>query len=130
MSNIQKTTPGSSRTEIEAFLTRARAVTVEGAGRGRLIFGLDATGSRQPTWDQACHLQVQMFEEVAKGGLEVQLIYYRGREFRPFPWVADSRRLGEFMSRIRCVTGFTQIGKILAHVQHENASKNQEESKT
>jgi hypothetical protein len=64
-----------------------------------------------------------MFEEVAKGGLEVQLIYYRGREFRPFPWVADSRRLSEFMSRIRCVTGFTQIGKILAHVQHENASK-------
>ena len=99
-------------------------IAVEGAGRGRLIFGLDATASRQPTWDQACHLQAQMFEEVATGGLEIQLIYYRGlSECRASPWVADARPLGELMSRIRCVTGTTQLLKILAHAQRENDSK-------
>jgi hypothetical protein len=111
MNNIQKT---SSRAEVEAFLARAKSVTVEGAGHGRLVFGLDAIASRQPTWDQACHLQAQMFEEVATGGLEIQLIYYRGlSECRASPWIADARRLGELMSRIRCVTGTTQLAKIL-----------------
>jgi hypothetical protein len=121
MNNIQKT---SSRAEVEAFLARAKSVTIEGAGHGRLVFGLDATASRQPTWDQACHLQAQMPQEVATGGLEIQLIYYRGlSECRASPWVADARRLGELMSRIRCVTGTTQLGKILAHAQRENDSK-------
>jgi hypothetical protein len=56
---------------------------------GRLIFALDATASRQPTWDQAARLQAQMFAEAAKiGGLEVQLIYYRGlNECRASHWV-------------------------------------------
>ena len=48
-------------------------------GRGRLIFALDATMSRQPTWDQACVLQAEMFREAAAaGGLDIQLVYYRG----------------------------------------------------
>ena len=50
------------------------------AARGRLIFALDATASREPTWDMAAQLQAAMFEEAAKiGGLDVQLVYYRGR---------------------------------------------------
>jgi hypothetical protein len=121
MNNIQRT---SSSAEIEAFLARARAVAAEGTGRGRLIFGLDATASRQETWDRACALQAEMFQEVATGGLEIQLIYYRGlSECRASPWVADARRLGELMSRIRCVTGMTQLAKILAHAQRENDSR-------
>jgi hypothetical protein len=124
MSNIQKIPASSSSAEIEAFLTRARAVAIEGVGRGRLIFGLDATASRQPTWDQACHLQAQMFEEVAATGLEVQLIYYCGSsECRASSWVTNPRRLGELMSKIHCVTGHTQIKKVLDHVDRENASK-------
>ena len=47
--------------------------------RGRLIFALDATMSRQPLWDTACRLQADMFDEAAGiGGLDVQLAYYRG----------------------------------------------------
>jgi len=39
--------------------------------RGRVIFAIDATASRQPTWDQAAHLQAKMFETVADmGGLD------------------------------------------------------------
>ena len=35
--------------------------------------------SRQPTWDMALALQADMFHAVkAVGGLDVQLIYFRG----------------------------------------------------
>ncbi|MGE0565694.1 MAG: VWA domain-containing protein, partial [Pseudolabrys sp.] len=63
--------PGSSRPEIEAFLDKVRSLGPAKAGvRGRLIFALDATMSRQPTWDTACVLQADMFREAAGvGGL-------------------------------------------------------------
>src|ERR1041384_6762025 len=73
-------TAKSDRAEIDAFLARARALGPRADGtRGRLVFAMDATMSREPTWDMACSLQGEMFEEAgAVGGLDVQLIYYRG----------------------------------------------------
>lgn len=115
-------TPASaSRAEIDAFLSRVGTLA-PAAGRGRLIFGLDATMSRQPTWDQACRLQGDMFREAAAvGGLTIQLIYYRGlAECRASPWIAEPERLGALMSRIDCRGGHTQIGKVLAHARREN----------
>ena len=78
--------------------------------------------SRQPTWDQACVLQADMFREAAAaGGLDIQLLYYRGlAECRASPWVAEPQRLGELMSRIDCRGGHTQIAKILGHARREN----------
>lgn len=113
----------ASRTEIDAFLSRVGALA-PAAGRGRLIFGLDATMSRQPTWDQACQLQADMFREAsAVGGLSIQLIYYRGlAECRASSWIAEPERLGALMSRIDCRGGHTQIGKVLAHARRENDS--------
>src|SRR5262245_57990747 len=89
----------SPRAEIEAFLTQVRSLppsTGTGA-RGRLIFALDATMSRQPTWDTACALQADMFREAdAVGGLDVQLVYYRGLiECRASRWVSQTQRLAE-----------------------------------
>jgi len=114
----------SSRTELEAFLSRVNALgpANRGSGRGRLVFALDATMSRQPTWDQACVLQADMFREAAAGGgLDIQLVYYRGlAECRASSWVAEPQRLGELMSRIDCRGGHTQIAKILAHARREN----------
>ena len=88
------------RNVIDAFLRgigspsdrRARA-----RARGGLLFALDATASRQPTWDSACRLQADMFREAAAiGGLDVQLAFYRGRdEFRPSQWVSQPERLAE-----------------------------------
>src|ERR1043166_9917274 len=116
---VQKT----SRAEIDAFVQRARALGAakEAGRRGRLIFALDATMSRQPTWDAACQLQGEMFREAAAiGGLEVQLVYYRGfNECRASGWVADGARLASLMSGISCRGGRTQIGKILAHARRE-----------
>lgn len=52
--------------EIDAFVERTRAMQVATRPqRGRLIFTLDATASRQPTWDMACQLQAEMFWEVS-----------------------------------------------------------------
>jgi hypothetical protein len=95
------------------------------AARGRLVFALDATMSRQPTWDAACELQGQMFAEAGKfGGLEVQLVYYRGlNECRAGPWTSDTHALANSMTKISCMAGYTQIGKILAHVRKEHAQK-------
>jgi hypothetical protein len=114
----------SSRVDVDAFLGQIRSLDplVKASERGRLIFALDATMSRQPTWDQACQLQAEMFREAASvGGLDLQLVYYRGlTECRASGWVADPKRFGELMSRIDCRGGQTQIAKVLAHAQREN----------
>ena len=71
----------SPRAEIDRFLDQVKALSpgAKSGRRGRLIFALDATMSRQPTWDQACKLQAEMFREAAAiGGLDIQLVYYRG----------------------------------------------------
>jgi hypothetical protein len=115
--------PQQSRSDIEAFLMQAKALRprLEAGRRGRLIFALDATMSRQPTWDTACRLQAEMFREAALvGGLDVQLVYYRGfGECRASNWVSDAARLAELMSRIDCRGGHTQIGKVLVHARRE-----------
>ena len=84
----QSNQPVSGQDDIGAFLEKVRSMppaTKPGEG-GRLIFAMDATMSRQPTWDRAQHLQAEMFEETAKiGGLDVQLIYFRGVAFYRVP---------------------------------------------
>ena len=114
----------SSRGDIDAFLAKVKTLgpSVTGAGkRGRLIFALDATMSRQPMWDMACALQGEMFREVAAiGGLDVQLVYYRGiGECRASRWVSDARQLGGLLEKIDCRGGHTQIGRVLAHARKE-----------
>ena len=117
----------SSRAEIDRFVDQVKALgpAVEPGRRGRLIFALDATMSRQPTWDRACRLQADMFREAAAvGGLDIQLVYYRGQsECRASPWVSESDRLGALMSRIDCRGGHTQIGKVLSHAGREDESR-------
>ena len=83
--------------------------------RGRLMFALDATASREPTWDKACQLQGEMFRETAAlGGLEIQLCYYRGfGEFEATPWLTSSNELLQRMTSVSCRGGQTQIEKVL-----------------
>jgi len=111
----------SARSEIDAFLAKARTLAPAGEGRGRLIFALDATMSRQPTWDTACRLQAEMFEEAGKvGRLDIQLVYFRGfNECRASRFVGDARSLRDLMTGIDCRGGHTQIGKVLAHARRE-----------
>jgi hypothetical protein len=74
--NRNEPAESSPRAEIDAFLAKVRTLgpAAEAGSRGRLIFALDATMSRQPLWDTACRLQADMFREAAAiGGLDVQL---------------------------------------------------------
>ena len=116
-------TDASSRAEIDAFLAQVGKLAPRSAPgkRGRLIFALDATLSRQPTWDTACRLQADMFREAATiGGLDVQLGYYRGmEECRVSGWVGQAERLAHLMSAIDCRGGRTQIGRLIAHTARE-----------
>ncbi len=117
--------PGTQRStdsEIADFLTKVKAFTPQtGAGNGRLIFAMDATMSRQPTWDLALSLQSEMFAAVRDvGGLDVQLMYFRGfGECRASKWVSDPMALQRLMTGIGCLGGHTQIGKVLTHARRE-----------
>ncbi len=112
----------TSRSEIDAFIRQASPAPRPGAG-GRLIFAMDATASREPTWDHACQIQAEMFEATtALGGLQVQLCYYRGYgEFRASAWLASPGALLGQMGAVRCLGGHTQIEKVLRHTLEETA---------
>jgi hypothetical protein len=116
-------TSEATSAEIAEFVARVRAVAPPQAatGRGRLIFALDATMSRQPTWDLACELQADMFREAGSiGGLDVRLVYFRGLdECRASPWIADTAQLSRLMGRISVAGGHTQIRKVLAEARRE-----------
>ena len=114
--------PASSGVLIDAFVSKARQA--DAAGRARLVFALDATMSRQPTWDLACRVQGEMFGTAAAvGGLSVQLIYFRGfDECRASRWVIEPRALTDLMGGITCRGGQTQIGRVLRHVRNEAAN--------
>lgn len=110
----------SSNAEIDAFLAQVAALPTASAvkdRRARLLFAMDATASREPTWDRATSLHAAMFEETAAlGGLEVQLCHYRGLgEFKVSPWCDTAAALLPRMTAVRCMPGLTQIGRVLDH---------------
>lgn len=111
----------SSASEIARFLETAGRTNP--AGAGRLIFALDATMSRQPTWDRAMEIQASMFDEVdRKGSLSVQLVYFRGfGESRASRWVMNASGLRDLMTGIECRGGQTQIAKVLSHALRETS---------
>jgi hypothetical protein len=114
----------SSRKEIDAFLRDVSRLpaTVKPGSRGRLMFAMDATASREPVWDRATHIQSQMFLETKNlGGLDVQLVWYRGfLEFHASRWTSNAEDLLDTMTGIRCAAGQTQIGRVLDHALAEH----------
>jgi hypothetical protein len=119
--------PASQAADVAAFLDKvARTPAARGSGgRGRLMFAMDATASREPTWDRACQLQGEMFHATdGLGGLEVQLVFYRGfGECKASPWVTSSADLVRRMVAVRCLGGQTQIERVLKHAIRETEIK-------
>ncbi|MDJ0683579.1 MAG: VWA domain-containing protein [Alphaproteobacteria bacterium] len=114
----------ASDADVAAFLEQVKRAPAKRANtdaRGRLIFGMDATASREPMWDQACQIQGEMFSATAAlGGLDIQLIFYRGfGECKASKWAADAMALARLMTSVRCRAGRTQIGRILNHAKAE-----------
>jgi hypothetical protein len=117
---------GSSSADVADFVRRMKEMApATAAGRGRLVFAMDATMSRQPTWDMALALQAEMFKAVkAIGGLDVQLVYFRGAgECRSSKWVSDPDALSRLMTQVSCAGGYTQIRKVLSHARTESSRK-------
>ena len=108
---------------INAFLQKVATTRniKPGTKRGRLLFAMDATASREPTWDTACQLQSEMFSASNDlGGLEVQLCYFRGfKEFDYTPWLSNTAALRQNMTGVHCLGGHTQIERILRHAISE-----------
>lgn len=117
----------SNKDEVSKFLQKVAKATRPNktADEARLIFSLDATASRAPTWDTACQLQAQMFSETTDlGGLAIQLCYYRGfKGFSASNWHSDTHALLNEMSGVRCLGGHTQILRVLRHGMTENRKK-------
>jgi len=116
----------ANKSQVAAFLDKAAKTPVKASGeQGRLIFALDATASREPTWDTACQLQAEMFRATGDlGGLSVQLCYYRGfNEFSAGDWCADTDALLRQMTAVRCLGGQTQLGRVLDHALGETRQK-------
>lgn len=123
----------SDRQSIDQFIEKVRTLPQHSGGpggnlgdkKGRLIFALDATGSREPTWDQACHLQSELFMATRDlGGLAIQLCYYRGfGEFKATKFVTETSQLLNLMNGVSCLGGRTQISRVLAHAVKETRSE-------
>lgn len=126
MGQISKQTDKpSNENNVAAFLDKVKTMAVGGAkGQGRLVFAMDATMSRQPTWDRALSIQSQMFSETKRAGsLQVQLVYFRGfNECKASKWVGNPDALARLMTAVDCRGGNTQLSRVLTHVKAE-ASK-------
>ena len=114
--------------EVDAFLQAARKVPArsgEPPDTHRIMFALDATASRQPTWDIACSLHAELFLAAREvGEVAVQLLFYRGLgELKKSPWITSKQRLLDLMQRVTCAGGMTQIERLLREVAREAAKR-------
>lgn len=108
--------------DVQDFIAKMKAKAPAATGdRGRLVFAMDATMSRQPTWDLALSLQADMFAVVKDvGGLDVQLVFFRGtNECRASRWVSDPAELARLMTTVSCRGGLTQLARVLTHAKEE-----------
>jgi hypothetical protein len=123
MSGKSKPPAPHASTDVASFVKQVAATPVVRRPKdvGRLIFAMDATASREPTWDRASEIQAAMFQETGHlGGLEVQLVFYRGfGEFEASDWFADAKALLRRMTGVTCLAGRTRIERILKHAQRE-----------
>jgi hypothetical protein len=109
----------AERKAMNAALARLDQIEVrceKTARSGRLLFGVDLTSSRQPSFNQAQRAMTAMFETIKTiGAIAVKLIYFRGmNECRESKWYDDPRILIESMRRLSCDAGITQIARLLS----------------
>jgi hypothetical protein len=112
----------SSALDVQAFIGRVKNTSITTiVDKGRLIFAMDATASREHCWDMASQKHAAMFAEADKvSALSVQLCYYRGMgEFTALTWTSGAEEIKQALLSVRCLAGQTQIAKVLAHALHE-----------
>ena len=92
-----KNLPKPSSEKVGDFLAQVKKTPsrIQRESTGRLVFGMDATASRERTWDNACQIQNKMFRATDDiGAINVQLCYYRGfNEFHYSGWSSSGEEL-------------------------------------
>jgi len=116
----------STTSSVKAFLAASKqhlpSTQAQDKAKGRLLFAMDATASREASWSMACQIQSDMF--AAAAGLEISLCYYRGiGEFHTFPWSQNSTVLQKQMRSVCCLAGHTQIGQVLRHAVSQGSKQ-------
>ena len=78
---------------------------------------MDATASREPTWEQARRLHSELFSAALnEQTLAIQLCYFRGLgEFTATRWLTQPGALLDQMNCVTCEPGTTQIGRVVQH---------------
>ena len=119
--------PPSIKTSVNAFLRRAQDQAMTNTTSARLIFAMDATASREPTWDLATSLHAELFSIASSTRLDVQLVYYRGLDdFFVSGWNKEPRTLLHEMQNVRCRGGRTQILRVLQHARRQISNEKTE----
>ncbi|MCZ6889398.1 MAG: VWA domain-containing protein [Gammaproteobacteria bacterium] len=115
----------ASKSDVDHFLARAKTAKAPALrSTHRIIFALDATASRAPTWDLACSLHDELFNAARDAGnIAVQLVYYRGIDgFNYTEWSTTPASLLARMSTVRCLGGRTQILRVIRHARAQAAA--------
>jgi hypothetical protein len=82
--------------------------------RPRLVFGFDATASREPAWDAARQVTDALVRALP-GELDVALAVHGGSRLHTFTeFTANPAALRDRAAAIRCLAGFTQMLPILS----------------
>jgi len=104
-----------------AQLGQVERRTGVGLAAGRLIFGLDLTGSREHSLQHARIATAAMFDTIRNlGAVAVKLVYYRGNdECKAGEWRTDPAIVSRFMLGLSCEAGYTQIERMLRFVLAE-----------
>lgn len=91
--------------------TLAKAIQSE--SRPRLLFTMDATASREPSWNVAKEITGAMFEAVP-GALDVALAYHGGGRLQEItPFSASAKAFLDKLHMVQCRAGCTALNKIL-----------------
>ena len=89
------------------------AKAIHTSQRPRLLFTMDATASREPSWNIAKEITGAMFEAVP-GALDVALAYHGGGRLQEItPFSTNARAFLDKLQMVQCRAGCTALNKIL-----------------
>lgn len=110
-------TAPSTSSAVAKFLTKAQAIKRIAKAQTHIVFSLDATASRAPTWQRAQSLHEALFDVASEtSGLSLQLCYFKGiASFYASPWVVTAEGLRRELSEVSCEGGITQLRRLLEH---------------
>ena len=115
--------PVERSNDVNRFLQQVDKHPLQPVSDNRLIFALDATASRELTWDLASSLHSELFNAAKSANLAVQLVHFGGfNQFQASSWNSSPEQLLRHMQQVRCLGGMTQIRRVLSHILNESSA--------